>query len=371
MVLKTAALVLVGIALSGCALLSGGQPPVAPAPNLSPRPQSSSTAPSGGGSGGAAALTGLPPIAQVAAEARPAVVFIATQDLSYDFFNQPTVEQGAGSGVIFDPSGYILTNSHVIQGARTIKVTLPDGTTFEQVTVVGIDPQTDLAVLKVDGKSLPSIKLGDSDQLRVGEWVLAIGNALGLEGGPTVTTGVVSALGRSLQEPNGASLDDLIQTDAAINPGNSGGPLVGLNGQVMGINTAIDTRGQAIGFAISVNSARPVIDQLMKNGRVVRGFMGIQGTTLTPAIAAQLRIQSKEGVVIVALTRGGPAAQAGIQPGDVVTSIDGKQLKTLGRLQSVLREKKPGDRVEVSYNRGNVQNKATVTLGDQGQGTRG
>ena len=349
--------------LAGCAFLSRDRAAPLPAPDTAPAPIVS-PAPVTGGS------AGLPPIAQVAAEARPAVVFIATQDLSYDFFRQPVVETGAGSGVIFDAQGYILTNNHVIasqQGgnARNIKVTLPDGRTFDQVTVVGGHPQTDLAVLKIDGRSLPTLKLGDSDQLRVGDWVIAIGNALGLEGGPTVTTGVVSALGRSILEPSGASLDDLIQTDAAINPGNSGGPLVDLNNRVVGINTAVDTRGQAIGFAISINSARPVVDQLVKNGRVIRGVLGIQGATVTPAVAAQARLQVKEGVLVTAVGRGTQAAQAGLQPGDVIAALDSRQIKTLGQLQGFLRDKRPGDRVEVTYTRGGMQSKLTISLGEQ------
>lgn len=307
----------------------------------------------------------LPAIAAVAAEVRPAVVFISAREVSYDFFNRPIVEEGTGSGAIFDPRGYVITNNHVIAGANRLRVTLPDGRTFEDVKIVGQDQPTDLAVLKVEGRDLPSLRFGDSDQLRVGDWVVAIGNALGLEGGPTVTTGVVSALGRTIQEPNGVPLDDLVQTDAAINRGNSGGPLVDLAGRIVGINTAIDNRGQAIGFAISSNTARPVIDQLVQNGRVIRGYLGVRLITMTPALASQLRVQTREGVLIAAVEPRTPAGEAGLQQGDVITEFDGKPMKTVGQLQRVLRDRRPGERIEVTYVRGGATSKTAVTLGEQ------
>lgn len=313
----------------------------------------------------------LPPIAAVAAEARPAVVFISTREnAGVDIFRRSIVEEGVGSGVLFDPRGYIITNAHVVAGASSLKVTLPDGRTFEDVTLVGGDRLTDVAVIKVEGRDLPSLRLGDSEQLKIGDWVLAIGNALGLEGGPTVTAGVVSALGRSISEPGrsandpGVNLEDLIQTDAAISRGNSGGPLVDLSGRVVGINTAIDTRGQAIGFAISINSARPVIDQLVRSGRVVRGYLGVQLLSLTPAIASQLRLRAREGVLIATLVRGTPAAEAGLQPGDVITALDGKSMRRVGQVLAMLLEKRPGERLEVEYNRGGSTSKTTVTLGE-------
>ncbi|MBM2827306.1 MAG: trypsin-like serine protease with C-terminal domain, partial [Dehalococcoidia bacterium] len=224
---------------------------------------SSSAAPSTGRneasttSGGApAAAPQLPNVADVAAVVRPAVASITVRELALDFFTQPVQQEGAGTGVIFDSKGYVLTNNHVVEGAKDIRVTLPDGRTFDQVKVIGRDPATDLAVVQIQGDKLPIAKLGDSDGLRIGDWVIAIGNALGLNGGPTVTVGVVGALGRSIGTASGP-LHDLIQTDAAINPGNSGGPLLNMNGEVVGVNTAIDTRGQGIGFAISMASAKP------------------------------------------------------------------------------------------------------------------
>ncbi|MFH1485085.1 MAG: trypsin-like peptidase domain-containing protein, partial [Chloroflexota bacterium] len=185
----------------------------------------------------APAIASLPSITDAVDTIRPAVVFITVRTLSLDFFLQPVPQQGAGTGVIFDAKGYILTNNHVVENARQIKVSLPDGRAFD-AELVGRDPPTDLAILKIAADALPLARFGDSQKLRIGDWVVAIGNALALEGGPTVTVGVVSAMGRSI-DGNTGTLHDLIQTDAAINPGNSGGPLVNLKGEVVGINTAI------------------------------------------------------------------------------------------------------------------------------------
>ena len=344
---------------SGCSLLSGtdtteqadATPEVLPSPTPLPSPPSART-------------SGLPAIAEIAAEVRPAVVFIATQELSLDFFLQPTQQEGAGSGVIFDAAGYVLTNNHVIENARYIRITLPDGRTFEDITLVGSDPLTDLAVLKIEGENLPVAKLGNSDSLQVGDWVVAIGNALGLDGGPTVTAGVVGAIGRSIRESSSATMDELIQTDAAINPGNSGGPLVNMNGEVVGINTAIDTRGQGIGFAISINLARPIIEELIKTGRIVRAFIGVNVMTLNPNVASQLGIEPRDGVVIVALTLSGPAAQAGLLIGDIVIAIDGEPVMTARDIQRTIRSKKPDEKIAVTLIRDNKEQTITVTLGE-------
>lgn len=356
--MRLVALITLLFATTGCALIPQLRSVAERPPDTSPAPAPPPASSTLGGRGE------LPAIAAVAAEVRPAVVFISAREVSYDFFNRPVLEEGTGSGAIFDPRGYIVTNNHVIGAANRLRVTLPDGRSFDEVKVVGQDPLTDLAVLKVEGRDLPSLRFGDSDQLRVGDWVVAIGNALGLEGGPTVTTGVVSALGRTIQEPNGASLDDLVQTDAAINRGNSGGPLVDLGGRIVGINTAMDTRGQAIGFAISANTARPVIDQLVQNGRVIRGYLGVRLITMTPALGAQLRTQTREGVLIAAVEARTPAGEAGLQQGDVITEFDGKAMKTVGQLQRVLRDRRPGERIDVTYVRGGSTSKATVLLGE-------
>ena len=308
----------------------------------------------------------LPDIQMVTTTVRPAVVSVTTQEMSLDSFLRPVQESGAGSGVIFDKQGLILTNNHVVANARNIRVTLPDGRNFDKASVVGRDARTDLAVLKLDGVTaqtdLPVAKLGSSQGVHVGEWVIAIGNALGLDGGPTVTAGVVGALGRSIQESNGSILDNLIQTDAAINPGNSGGPLINLRGEVIGINTAIDSRGQGIGFAINIESAQPIITQLVQAGRVIRPALGVRVATMTPNIAGQLRIPMTSGVVIANVQANGPAAKAGLKATDIVTKLDNAKVTTLQDLMTVLEKKRPGDRVEVAYLRNQQEQKVTVTL---------
>lgn len=309
----------------------------------------------------------LPTITAVADAVRPAVVFIAVEGVTADQFFQPVPVSGVGSGVIYDPNGFILTNNHVIENARTIRVVLPDGRDFP-ARLVGRDPQTDLAVLKIDGQNLPTAPLGNSDQLRIGEWVIAIGNALGLEGGPTVTVGVVSALGRSIEVPNGAVLENLIQTDAAINPGNSGGPLINLKGEVVGINTAAPGPTQTgfqpsgIGFAISINSARPIIDDLVQHGRVRRAWLGVGVETLTPGLAARLGISVREGIVVGRVVRGSPAARAGLQPGDVIVGISGTPITNTRDLSNALRQRNVGDRVVVEVVRDGRRMQTTIAL---------
>jgi S1-C subfamily serine protease len=226
-------------------------------------------------------------VRQVVQQVRPAVVQITNEQTQVDQFNQPyTIPAGVGSGVIYDNQGHILTNNHVVEGAQKLTVSLTDGRSF-QAKVTGTDPQTDLAVIQISGDNLPTARIGDSGKLQVGDWVVAIGNALGLPGGPTVTVGVVSALGRSVQEPGdnartpGPFLFDVIQTDAAINPGNSGGPLLNLNGEVIGINTLVaggtgnGVQAQGIGFALATATARPIADKLVQNGRVVHPYVGV------------------------------------------------------------------------------------------------
>ncbi len=290
-------------------------------------------------------------IRAVADRVRPAVAFVGIE-ASVRNFSAP-VPVGNGSGAIIDPQGYILTNNHVVEQAQALKVTLPDGRTFN-ARLVGRDPATDLAVIKIDGSNLPTIPLGDSSQLHVGDWVVAIGNALGLEGGPTVTKGVVSAMDRTITEDSGASLVGLIQTDAAINPGNSGGPLVNLNGELVGVNTAIPgPTGQGvqpygIGFAISINEAKPIIQQLISQGRVVRPYLGVVPVTITPAIAAQLGLSVQKGVVLDSIAPNSPAAQAGLRQGDVIIAIDGKPMASEADLRQAIQAHKIGDTIELT-----------------------
>ncbi len=257
--------------------------------------------------------------------------------------------------------------------AQQLTVALPDGSTYP-ATLVGADPSTDLAVLKVDGKNLPIGRFGDSQQLQVGDWVVAIGNALALPGGPTVSAGVVSALGRTVQEPGqtdggqGPYLFDVIQTDAPINPGNSGGPLIDLQGEVVGINTLVagqaepGVQAQGIGFAISIASARPIVDQLVATGHAVHPYLGVQQIALNPVIANRLGTTAKSGVVIVAVGPGTPAAAADLRSRDVITAIDGAAVADDSAFAKIIDSHKPGDTIVLTVARGRqtVQLKATL-----------
>jgi S1-C subfamily serine protease len=297
-----------------------------------------------------------------------------------DLFGNPRggrgTRTGIGSGVIYDQQGHILTNNHVVAGGRNMTVALPDGRTFDARTI-GTDPDTDLAVIQIQGDNLPVATLGDSDQLGVGDSLVAIGHALGLPGGPTVTAGVVSALGRSIQEPSGdqaepgAVLYDVIQTDAAINPGNSGGPLVDMNAQVIGINTMIagsaepGVRAQGIGFAIAINSAKPVADQLAFTGRAVHPYIGISFQWAGAASARQLRSGNQQGVLVQRVTSGSPAAKAGLQQNDVITQVDGQPLKEEATLPKYVQKHKAGDTIQLTVERNNQQRTVQITLAER------
>jgi S1-C subfamily serine protease len=316
-------------------------------------------------------------IREVVQKVRPAVVQITSQQVQIDQFNPPfTVPGGVGSGIIYDNQGHVLTNDHVVSGAQQFLVTLPDGRSFKDAKLIGRDPKTDLAVIQISGDNLPVAELGNSDQLQVGDWVVAIGNALGLPGGPTVTTGVVSALNRTVQEPSGRGqqsgpfLLDAIQTDAPINPGNSGGPRANLAGQVIGINTLVagqaepGVQAQGIGFAISMATAKPIADELVANGKVVHPYIGIGYVQMTPAIAAQLGISMQEGVLVRLVEPGSPAAQAGVQLRDVITAFDGQPLKEEAALSKALNGHKPGDTVTLTLLRDGKTMDVKVTLGE-------
>lgn len=323
-------------------------------------------------------------IRRVNEKVRPAVVQITNlQTVRSQQFNQPfTVPAGVGSGVIYDNQGHILTNNHVIQGAEQLQVSLPGGESYP-AKLIGADPQTDLAVVQVTGKNLPVAALGDSSKLQVGDWLVAIGNALGLQGGPTVSEGVVSALGRTVQEPGnqtsggqtaaGPYLFDVIQTDTPINPGNSGGPLLNLDGEVIGINTLVagqaepGVQAQGIGFAIAINTVKPIADELVKNGRVVHPFLGISYGPLNPAIAAQLNIKTTNGFVVGDVVQGSPAAQAGIQQGDVITAADGQELKGESALAYALNKHKPGDQITLTILRQGKTTEVKATLAERPQ----
>jgi serine protease Do len=283
----------------------------------------------------------------IVARVLPAVVSITTRQIERDQFNQAVPTRGLGSGFIVDRQGYVLTNHHVVDGAADIKVALTDGRTFRAV-LVGADPFTDLAVLRIDAKNLLALPLGDSTRLAAGETVVAIGSPLWIEGGPTVTTGVVSALGRSMEQPGLPALHNLIQTDAAINPGNSGGPLLNLRGEVVGINTAVIASAHGIGFAISAGMANPVVKELIARGRVVRASLGVAAISLTPQLAYANDLPIERGALVIRVETGGAGETVGLEPGDVITSVDGRPVTDLHRLHEALSRHRVGEAVAVS-----------------------
>src|SRR5262245_40589063 len=292
---------------------------------------------------------------QLARELKPAVVNVNTKRTASAGEQNPfpppfggrrpgRQQRGLGSGFIVNPAGYVITNNHVIEGASEIKVTLSDGRELT-ARVLGRDPKTDLALLKVDATGLPVIPLGDSARLEVGEPVMAVGNPFGLE--QTVTTGIVSAMGRTI---GAGPYDDFIQTDASINPGNSGGPLVNSRGEVVGVNTAIasGTGGSVgIGFAIPTNSVQPVVTQLAENGHVVRGWLGVTIQPLTPELATTFGATDTHGALVSGVADGSPAAQVGLRRGDVITKYDGHPVARWSDLPRAVAETPVGREVPV------------------------
>lgn len=313
--------------------------------------------------------------AAAAQKAAPAVVSINTSkaaprhprsnDPWFRFFfgdqdnEQPQV--GLGSGVIVSADGYILTNNHVVEGADEIEVTLNDGR-HASGRLIGTDPDTDLAVIRITLDKLPVIVLGNSDALLVGDQVLAIGNPFGV--GQTVTSGIVSALGRNQLGIN--TFENFIQTDAAINPGNSGGALIDTEGNLQGINTAIYSRSggsMGIGFAIPVSTAKQVLEGIVKDGRVTRGWIGVEPATLTPEMAETFGVKATQGVIITGVLQNAPAAQAGIRPGDVITGVGDKAIGNVQELLTAVAGLKPGTASRFQVQRGNDRIEVDVTAG--------
>lgn len=325
-----------------------------------------------------AALPGVGPdtIADIVAQAGPAVVKINTlvqvggdgreSPFSNDPFfrqffglnSQPQYQNGLGSGFIISKDGYILTNDHVVEGAENITVVVKGDKKTYSGKLVGLDPALDLAVIKIDGKEFPTLPLGDSDQIRVGNWVIAIGSPFGLE--DTVTIGVISAKERPVEIDN-RSFDNLLQTDASINPGNSGGPLLNLKGEVVGINTAINAEAQGIGFAVPANTVKEVLDELIKEGKVRRAWLGVQIQPVTPDVAEYLNYNSSEGAVIGGVVSGGPASKAGLKAGDIITAIDGTKIATPDELIKTIQKKKIGTQVEIEVFRQGETIKIKIT----------
>ncbi len=294
-------------------------------------------------------FTGQADVVSVAQKNLPTVV-----NLEVQFLRGTAI----GSGFIISSDGYIVTNNHVVQDSRGIKVSLADGRVLN-ARIVGLDAETDLAVIKVDANGLPVAELGTSSDLVVGELAVAIGSPEGFE--QTVTSGIISALHRNLPDfhPDNAPLTtpllDVIQTDAAINPGNSGGPLCNGEGKVIGINTAIASQSGGnigIGFAIPIDNAAPVISDLIKTGKVVHPWMGISGTTLSPDIAIRYNLPVQEGALVRTVYRDGPADRAGMKMGDIIVALDGKKTKSMDEVMLEIRRRQVGERVKVSFYRG-------------------
>jgi serine protease Do len=307
---------------------------------------------------------------EIASSISPAVVNISTtklvrrevspflEDPFFDFFSpfrefrtpKKWKEQSLGSGVIVSPDGYIITNNHVVEQADEVRVTLLDKRTFK-AKVIGADPKTDVAVVKINARDLPTVRWGDSDKLQVGEFVLAIGNPFGLS--HTVTMGIISAVGRA--NVGIADYEDFIQTDAAINPGNSGGPLVNVRGELIGINTAIFSKSggyQGIGFAVPANMVRLVMDQLEQKGKVTRGWLGVTIQELTADLSQKFGLRDAKGALVGDITKGSPAEKAGIRRGDIILEYNGKKVNDVGNLRNMVAESKVGSEANVTVLRG-------------------
>jgi len=312
----------------------------------------------------------------------PGVVNITSVVVTRDFFLNPVPQEGAGSGAIVDPRGYILTNNHVIKDAQRLEVTLSNGAK-KPAKLVGADPDSDLAVIKIEasGAEITTIPMGDSSELRVGQKVLAIGNPFGL--GETLTTGIISSLGRSIRSESGVQIEDMIQTDATINPGNSGGPLLNSDGKIIGINAAIISPTGAsvgIGFAIPINTAKRILPDLIARGYVSYSWIGASVYPLIPGMVKLLNLEVDQGAMVVEVVRGGPADRAGIKGadrsvqvgnyvlpagGDVVVGFDGKDVKSSDHLIRLIREHKPGDVVDLKVLREGSFLNVEVKLGER------
>lgn len=303
----------------------------------------------------------LPSIADVVAKVKPSVVAINTEVVTIDIFNQTRAQKGAGSGWIIDENGLIVTNNHVVEGAETVTVVLDDGRTFLAETV-RTDSLTDLAILKIDARNLPAVDIGDSAQLRVGDWVVAIGNSLGR--GIVATTGIVSSLGVSIAIYLGQTLYGLIQTDAPINPGNSGGPLVNMAGEVIGITSAklSSVEVEGVGYAISTNEAMPIIRELITAGYVVRPWLGVSLYTVDQYVIQRYELAVDQGVLVATVAAGSPADDAGIEEGDVITEFAGQEITDDEELIRAIHEAEVGQEVAITYWRGEIEHTTGATL---------
>jgi len=295
-------------------------------------------------------------VVNAAESVSPSVAFIEVSKIRHA---QGSAAPGSGSGFVFTPDGFILTNSHVVQSADKVAVTLSDGRRFD-ATVVGHDASTDIAVIRISAAGLIAAPLGDSEKIRVGQLAIAIGNPFGFQ--YSVTAGVVSALGRSLRSESGRLIDNIIQTDAALNPGNSGGPLVNSNGEVIGINTAVILPAQGLCFAVAVNTAKFIAGHLIKHGRIRRAYLGVGGQNVTiPRLvvrAQQLKLET--GVLVISVEKQSPAEQAGLTEGDVIIALDHSSVRSVDDLHKLLTESRIGSRCELTLLRRSQKISLTV-----------
>jgi S1-C subfamily serine protease len=304
-------------------------------------------------------------IVEAVSKVSRSVVNISTVQLVRDHFFNLYPVSGTGSGVAVDNSGHIVTNHHVVAGSREVVVTTYAGSRYEG-WVVGVDPATDIAVVKAKAEDIQPAGLGDSDALKVGQLAIAIGNPFGflLRGGPTVTIGVVSALNRYIRLEDGRVYENLIQTDAAINPGNSGGPLTDTSGRVIGINTAMISQAQGIGFAVPVNTVKTILEDLIRFGRVVRPWLGIVGMDVTKEVSRYYGLGVDEGVLVVRVVPEGPAAEADIEEGDVIVSVDGVRIRNTRELQAAIKRKAVGSQIDTLIRRGGFEGVTKVILAE-------
>jgi serine protease Do len=388
-----AASILFGMVLAGGVRLT---PATMAGPELQHASLKEASAPAPAGSAASSTRPGYPSFADIVEKVNPAVVSIISTEMvdpgkgggnapfhsPFEFFfgpdnrrrqgqgmgqGEPRREDSGGSGFIISEDGYILTNYHVIEGADKIRVSLTDDDTEYRAEVVGTDPSTDLALIKISSDhKLPTVPLGDSDDLRVGEWVIAVGNPYYYE--HTVTVGVVSAKGRKLAElSKDPSLDEFIQTDAAINFGNSGGPLLNVAGEVVGVNSAISSVGQGIGFAVPINTAKTILPQLKASGHVARGYLGVTLQNVTQDLRDAFGLKDTKGALVQNVTKGLPGDKAGIHAGDVIIGVEGKTVGTTDELVKIISAREPGSRVRLNLIRDGRPVVVTAKLEDRGE----